>query len=136
MAKTSTKMASKVATKRKKAKKVITNGCVYIHATFNNTLVYVTDLEGNVLSWATAGGQGFKGSRKSTPWAGSCAAQEAAKKAQSDYGMKNVDIYIKGPGSGREMAARAVAALFNVFKIEDITGVPHNGCRPENERRI
>lgn len=122
---------------KKKIKKVINSGKVYINATFNNTLVYITDQEGNVLSWATAGGQGFKGSRKSTPFAAGEAAIKAAKEVVSVYAMKLADVFVKGPGPGREAAARALpGAGLKVSSITDVTGIPHNGCRGEKERRV
>ena len=127
---------AQVAKQRKKAKRTVSNGKAYIQASFNNTLVYITDLEGNTLGWATAGGQGFKGSRKSTPYAAQVAAKTAAQTVKDMYGMRFVDIVIKGPGPGREAAARAVAEVFKVNSISDATGVPHNGCRAEKERRV
>ncbi len=136
MAKTKQNLASNIK-QRKKSKVVITSGKAYIHATFNNTLVYITDLEGNTLAWATAGGMGFKGSRKATPYAAQEAARKAAQTAMDLYGMRTVDIFIKGPGTGREAAARALSSSFEkVTSICDITGIPHNGCRAEKERRV
>jgi small subunit ribosomal protein S11 len=109
----------------------------YVQASFNNTLVYITDLEGNTLSWATAGGMGFKGSRKSTPYAAQQAASKAAQVAKDMYGMRSVDIFIKGPGPGREAAARALSNCFDkITSIFDVTGIPHNGVRAEKERRV
>lgn len=129
--------SSKTATKtKKKAKRAISSGVVYVQATFNNTLITVTDLQGNVLTWATAGGMGYKGARKSTPFAAQQAAKQAAQVAKDVYSLKTVDVFIKGPGSGREAAARALAEFFKVTSISDITGIPHNGCRPEKERRV
>lgn len=128
-------MAKRVRTK-KKEKKNISTGVVHIQSTFNNTIVTITDMAGNTISWATAGGQGFKGSRKSTPFAAQLAAQDAAKKAM-EHGMKNVEVYVKGPGSGRESALRALqAAGFTILMIKDVTPVPHNGCRPPKRRRV
>ena len=128
-------MAKKVRTK-KKGKKNISNGVVHIQSTFNNTIVTITDSGGNVVSWSSAGVQGFKGSRKSTPFAAQLAAQDAAKKAM-DNGMKTVEVYVKGPGPGRESALRALqAAGFNVTMIKDVTPIPHNGCRPPKRRRV
>ncbi len=128
-------MAKRVRTK-KKEKKNISTGVVHIQSTFNNTIITITDMAGNTISWATAGGQGFKGSRKSTPFAAQLAAQDAAKKAM-DHGMKNVEVYVKGPGSGRESALRALqAAGFTILMIKDVTPVPHNGCRPPKRRRV
>jgi len=122
---------------RKKAKVNILSGKAYIQASFNNTLVYVTDLEGNALSWATAGGMGFKGSRKSTPYAAQQAATKAAQNARDNFGMRTVEIFIKGPGPGREAAARALSNCFDkVTSISDVTGIPHNGVRAEKERRV
>ena len=121
---------------RKKAKVSISSGKVYIQASFNNSLIYITDLEGNTLSWATAGGMGFKGSRKSTPYAAQVAAKKVAQAVKDNYGMKTVDVFIKGPGPGREAAARALVGFFKVTSIHDVTGIPHNGCRAEKERRI
>ncbi|MFY9397004.1 MAG: 30S ribosomal protein S11 [Desulfomonilia bacterium] len=121
---------------KKKVKKDIPEGVVHIQATFNNTIVTITDQQGNTLAWSTAGAQGFKGSRKSTPFAAQMAAQEACRKAQ-EYGVKSVYAYIKGPGSGRESALRAVnASGIRVTGIKDITPVPHNGCRPPKKRRV
>lgn len=122
---------------KKKSKVAVLSGKVYIQASFNNTLVYVTDLEGNTLSWATAGGMGFKGSRKSTPYAAQQAATKAAQAAKDNYSMRSVDIFVKGPGPGREAAARAISNCFDkVTSIYDVTGIPHNGCRAEKERRV
>ena len=121
---------------KKKEKKNILNGQVHIQSTFNNTIVSITDPIGNVVSWSSSGTQGFKGSRKSTPFAAQLAAQEAAKKAQ-EHGMRNVEVYVKGPGAGRESALRALhSAGFNVLLIKDVTPVPHNGCRPPKRRRV
>lgn len=126
---------AKPATK-KKVKKNITSGIVHVNATFNNTLVTITDAQGNVISWSSAGTMGFKGSRKSTPYAAGVAAEDAGKKAQ-DHGMKELDVRVKGPGSGRESALRALQAVGLVIKsIQDITPIPHNGCRPRKRRRV
>jgi len=122
--------------KLKKAKKKISNGKVHIVATFNNTLVYITDLEGNTLGWSTSGSQGFKGSRKSTPYAAQVAAQHVAQIVKEAYNLAVVDIIIRGPGPGREAAARALASHFKVASITDATGIPHNGCRASKERRV
>ena len=128
-------MAKRVRTK-KKEKKNISTGVVHIQSTFNNTIITITDMTGNTISWATAGGQGFKGSRKSTPFAAQLAAQDAAKKAM-EHGMKNVEVYVKGPGSGRESALRALqAAGFEIQNLTDVTPLPHNGCRPPKRRRV
>ena len=123
--------------KKKKEKKIVEQGRVYIKATFNNTIVTITDTKGNVLGWSSTGAHGFKGSRKSTPFAARVAADDALKKAL-DSGMKSVDVYVKGPGSGRESALRAISALedMRITSINDITPVPHNGCRPPKQRRI
>jgi len=128
-------MARRPRTK-KKVKKNIANGVVHIQSTFNNTIVTVTDVAGNVISWSSSGVQGFKGSRKSTPFAAQLAAQDAAKKAQ-EHGMKSVEVYVKGPGAGRESALRALqAAGFTVTMIKDVTPSPHTGCRPPKRRRV
>jgi small subunit ribosomal protein S11 len=128
-------MAKKVRTK-KKVKKNVANGVVHIQSTFNNTIVTITDTVGNVVSWSSAGVQGFKGSRKSTPFAAQLAAQDAARKAMEN-GMKSVEVYVKGPGPGRESALRALQATgFNVVMIKDVTPIPHNGCRPPKRRRV
>ncbi len=121
---------------RKKVKKNIAEGVAHVHASFNNTIITITDRQGNALAWATSGGQGFKGSRKSTPFAAQVAA-EAAGKAAQDNGVKNLEVRIKGPGPGRESAVRALnAAGFKITSITDVTPVPHNGCRPPKKRRI
>ncbi len=128
-------MAKKVRS-RKKEKKNIPSGVVHIQSTFNNTIVTITDPAGNVVAWSSAGVQGFKGSRKSTPFAAQLAAEDAAKKAM-EHGMRNVEVYVKGPGSGRESALRSLqAAGFNVVMIKDVTPIPHNGCRPPKRRRV
>lgn len=122
--------------KKKKERKNIPVGIVHIQSTFNNTIVTITDPIGNVVSWASAGTQGFKGSRKSTPFAAQMAAEEAAKKAM-EHGMRTIDVYVKGPGAGREAALRALqAAGFSVQLIRDVTPIPHNGCRPPKRRRV
>ena len=129
MAKTSTRV-------RKKVKKNVAEGIAHIHASFNNTIVTITDRQGNALAWSTSGGNGFKGSRKSTPFAAQVAA-EVAGKAAVECGVKNLEVRIKGPGPGRESAVRALnAAGFKITSISDITPVPHNGCRPPKKRRI
>jgi small subunit ribosomal protein S11 len=128
-------MPRKTRTK-KKEKKNILNGVVHIQSTFNNTIVTITDPTGNIVSWSSAGSQGFKGSRKSTPFAAQLAAEDAAKKAM-EHGMRNVEVYVKGPGAGRESALRSLQAVgFNVLKIRDVTPIPHNGCRPPKRRRV
>jgi small subunit ribosomal protein S11 len=122
--------------KKKKEKKNIPTGVAHIKATFNNTLVTITDPSGNVVSWSSAGVQGFKGSRKGTPFAAQLAAQDAARKAM-DHGMRNVDVFVKGPGAGREAALRALqAAGLGVNLIRDVSPIPHNGCRPPKRRRV
>ncbi|MBX3641107.1 MAG: 30S ribosomal protein S11 [Nitrosomonas sp.] len=121
---------------RKKIKKNISEGIAHVHASFNNTIITITDRQGNVLSWATAGGSGFKGSRKSTPFAAQVAAENAGKTAM-EYGVKNLEVRIKGPGPGRDSAVRALnGAGFKITSISDVTSVPHNGCRPPKKRRI
>ncbi len=121
---------------RKKIKKSVSEGIVHVHASFNNTIITITDRQGNALSWATAGGAGFKGSRKSTPFAAQIAAESAGKVA-IEYGVKNLEVRIKGPGPGRESAVRALNALgFKITSISDVTPLPHNGCRPPKKRRI
>ncbi|MBR3001504.1 MAG: 30S ribosomal protein S11 [Oscillospiraceae bacterium] len=125
-----------VTTRRRREKKNIERGCAHIQATFNNTIVTITDVNGNALSWASAGGQGFRGSRKSTPFAAQTAAEVAAKAAM-EHGLRTVEVYVKGPGSGREAAIRALAACgLEVTLIKDVTPVPHNGCRPPKRRRV
>ena len=127
--------AKKVVRKRRERKNV-EKGQVHIQATFNNTIVTITDMAGNAISWATSGGQGFKGSRKSTPFAAQTAA-EAAAKAAMEHGMKTVEVYVRGPGSGREAAIRALqTAGLDITLIKDVTPIPHNGCRPPKRRRV
>jgi small subunit ribosomal protein S11 len=122
--------------KKKKSKKNILNGIVHVQATFNNTLITITDAGGNVLSWSSAGARGFKGSRKSTPFAAQVAAGDAAAKAM-EHGLKNVTIRVSGPGAGRESALRAIASSgLKVSEIRDVTPIPHNGCRPPKRRRV
>jgi small subunit ribosomal protein S11 len=128
-------MAKRTRTK-KKEKKNIQNGVVHIQSTFNNTIITITDPGGNVVAWSSSGAHGFKGSRKSTPFAAQLAASDAAKKAM-EHGMKNVEVYVKGPGPGRESALRSLQATgFNVLIIKDVTPIPHNGCRPPKRRRV
>jgi small subunit ribosomal protein S11 len=128
-------MPRKTRTK-KKEKKNILNGVVHIQSTFNNTIVTITDPTGNIVSWSSAGVQGFKGSRKSTPFAAGLAAEDASRKAM-EHGMKNVEVYVKGPGAGRESALRSLQATgFNIIMIKDVTPIPHNGCRPPKRRRV
>ena len=122
--------------RKKRERKNILNGIAHIQSTFNNTIITITDMSGNVIAWSSAGSQGFKGSRKSTPFAAQLAAEDAAKKAQ-EHGVQNIEVYVKGPGSGREAALRALqAAGFNVTLIRDVTPIPHNGCRPPKRRRV
>ena len=121
---------------RKRERKNVSHGVVHIKSSFNNTIVSITDTDGNVLSWASAGNVGFKGSRKSTPFAAQLAAEDAAKKAM-EHGVRNVTVYVNGPGSGRESALRALnSAGFKINLIRDVTPVPHNGCRPRKRRRV
>ena len=127
---------AKVVAKKRKVKRSVTSGIAHIKVSFNNTNVTITDSKGDVLCWATAGTTGFKGSRKSTPFAGQMAAQQAAEKAKK-YGMKEIDVQVKGPGSGRDMAITALQqAGLTVKTIEDVTPLPHNGCRPPKRRRV
>jgi small subunit ribosomal protein S11 len=126
----------KVAKAKRKVKKTVYEGNVYIQATFNNTIVTVTDLTGNAVSWASAGGLGFRGAKKSTPYAAQTAAETAAKKAM-DYGLREVNVFVKGPGVGRESAIRTLGVLgLKVRSIRDVTPIPHNGCRPRKARRV
>ncbi len=126
----------RTASRKKKERKNILNGVAHIRSTFNNTIVTITDAGGNALAWASSGSQGFKGSRKSTPFAAQVAAEVAAKKAM-EHGVQNIEVYVKGPGSGREAALRALqAAGFNITIIKDVTPIPHNGCRPPKRRRV
>jgi small subunit ribosomal protein S11 len=121
---------------KKRVKKNVPNGIAHIQATFNNTIVTITDVNGNVISWSSAGARGFKGSRKSTPFAAQTAAEDAARKAM-DNGMRSIDVYVKGPGAGRESALRSLqAAGLRVNLIKDVTPIPHNGCRPPKRRRV
>ena len=121
---------------RKKVKKNVAEGVVHVHASFNNTIITITDRQGNALAWATSGGQGFKGSRKSTPFAAQVAAESAGRVAM-EYGVKNLEVRIKGPGPGRESAVRALHGLgIKITEISDVTPIPHNGCRPPKRRRV
>ena len=121
---------------KKKIKRVVTDGIAHIHASFNNTIVTISDRQGNALAWATSGGSGFRGSRKSTPFAAQVAAERCSQVAL-EYGLKNVDVRVKGPGPGRESAVRALnAAGLRINSISDITPIPHNGCRPPKRRRV
>ena len=128
--------AAAAAKTKKKIKRVVTDGVAHVHASFNNTIITITDRQGNALSWATSGGAGFRGSRKSTPFAAQVASEKAGKVAL-DYGVKTLEVRIKGPGPGRESSVRALAALgIRITSIADVTPVPHNGCRPQKRRRI
>jgi small subunit ribosomal protein S11 len=129
-------MAAKGSRTRKKVKRDVSDGIAHVHASFNNTIVTITDRQGNALCWATSGGSGFRGSRKSTPFAAQVAAERAGEKAQ-EYGMKNLEVCVKGPGPGRESAVRALHAKgFRITNISDVTPIPHNGCRPPKKRRV
>ncbi|MBT5659290.1 MAG: 30S ribosomal protein S11, partial [Rhodospirillaceae bacterium] len=121
---------------RKRERKNITSGIAHVNATFNNTIITITDAQGNTVAWSSAGGQGFKGSRKSTPYAAQMAAESAGQKAQ-EHGVKTVEVLVKGPGSGRESALRALGSVgFTITTIRDVTPIPHNGCRPPKRRRV
>ena len=121
---------------KKKVKRTVSDGVAHIHATFNNTIVTICDRQGNALSWATAGGSGFRGSRKSTPFAAQVAAERAGQVAQ-EMGMKNLEVMVKGPGPGRDSAVRALNAIgFKISRIDDVTPIPHKGCRPPKKRRV
>ena len=131
-------MAKQVQTTRvrRKERKNITNGVVHVNSSFNNTMVTITDVQGNTIAWSSSGLMGFKGSRKSTPYAAQLAAEDAGKKA-SEHGLKNVDVEVSGPGSGRESALRALQSIgFTITSIRDVTPIPHNGCRPPKRRRV
>ncbi len=129
-------MAKPQARVRRRERKNITSGIAHVNSTFNNTMITITDVQGNTISWSSAGGQGFKGSRKSTPYAAQMAAEDAGRKAQ-EHGMQTLEVNVKGPGSGRESALRALQAVgFNITAIRDVTPIPHNGCRPPKRRRV
>ena len=129
-------MAKPQARLRRREKKNITSGIAHVSATFNNTKITITDVQGNTIAWASAGGQGFKGSRKSTPYAAQLAAEDAGRKAQ-EHGVRTLEVKVKGPGSGRESALRALQAVgFTITAIRDVTPIPHNGCRPPKRRRV
>ena len=129
-------MVSKASKTKKKVKKNIVSGVAHINSTFNNTIITITDNTGNTISWSSSGNKGFKGSRKSTPFAAQLAAEEAGKKA-IEHGMKNIEVVVKGPGNGRESAIRALNSTgLNISIINDITPIPHNGCRPSKRRRV
>ncbi len=127
---------SETARVRRKERKNISSGVAHVNASFNNTMITISDMQGNTIAWSSAGVMGFKGSRKSTPYAAQMAAEDVAKKAQ-DHGMKTLEVEVRGPGSGRESALRALqAAGFNITSIHDVTSIPHNGCRPRKKRRV
>jgi len=128
--------AQQPAKARKRVKKTVVDGIAHIHASFNNTIITITDRQGNTLAWATAGGSGFRGSRKSTPFAAQVAAEKLSH-VIDDYGTQTLDVFVKGPGPGRESAVRALnAAGFKITNITDVTPIPHNGCRPPKKRRV
>ena len=127
---------AKVTPRKKRTKRTVVDGVAHIHASFNNTIVTITDRQGNSLAWATSGGSGFRGSRKSTPFAAQVASQKAGEAAK-EFGLKNLEVFIKGPGPGRESAVRALNAVgYKITNITDVTPVPHNGCRPPKKRRV
>jgi small subunit ribosomal protein S11 len=129
-------MANDSTRVRRKERKNITSGVAHVNATFNNTMITITDVQGNAIAWASAGMMGFKGSRKSTPFAAQMAAEDVGKKAQ-EHGMKTLEVEVRGPGSGRESALRALQAVgFQITSIRDVTPIPHNGCRPPKRRRV
>jgi len=127
---------AKPTSKKKKIKKTVVDGIAHVHASFNNTIITITDRQGNALSWATSGGAGFRGSRKSTPFAAQVAAENAGR-AALDYGLKNLEVRVKGPGPGRESSVRALHAVgYKITNITDVTPITHNGCRPPKKRRV
>ena len=129
-------MAKSAGRTRKKVKKTVVDGIAHIHASFNNTIITISDRQGNALCWATAGGSGFRGSRKSTPFAAQVASERAGNVAK-EFGMKNLEVMVKGPGPGRESAVRALNNIgFKITNISDVTPIPHNGCRPSKKRRV
>ena len=129
-------MAKERTRVRKRERKNITSGIAHVNASFNNTMITISDVQGNVISWSSSGSQGFKGSRKSTPYAAQMAAEDAGRKAQ-EHGVKTLEVQVKGPGSGRESALRALQAVgFSITSIKDVTPIPHNGCRPPKRRRV
>jgi small subunit ribosomal protein S11 len=129
-------MAKTAVKSRKRVKKTVVDGIAHIHASFNNTIITITDRQGNTLSWATSGGSGFRGSRKSTPFAAQIASQKAGEVAK-EFGMQNLEVFIKGPGPGRESAVRALNSIgLKITNITDVTPIPHNGCRPPKKRRV
>jgi small subunit ribosomal protein S11 len=130
-------MVKTAAKSRKRVKKTVVDGVAHIHASFNNTIITITDRQGNTLSWATSGGSGFRGSRKSTPFAAQIASQKAGETAKELFGMQNLEVLIKGPGPGRESAVRALNSIgLKITNITDVTPIPHNGCRPPKKRRV
>ena len=129
-------MAKEAGRVKKRERKNISSGVAHVNSTFNNTMITITDAQGNTISWSSAGAQGFKGSRKSTPYAAQVAAEDCARKAQ-EHGMRTLEVEVRGPGSGRESALRALqAAGFQITSIRDVTTIPHNGCRPRKKRRV
>ncbi len=129
-------MAKPTTRTRKRVKRTVVDGIAHVNATFNNTVITITDRQGNALSWASAGGSGFRGSRKSTPFAAQVASERAGESAK-DYGLKNLEVRVKGPGPGRESAVRALNNVgYRITNIEDVTPIPHNGCRPAKKRRV
>ena len=129
-------MAKERTRVRRREKKNIISGVAHVNATFNNTMISISDVQGNVIAWSSAGAQGFKGSRKSSPYAAQMAAEDAGKKAQ-EHGMKSLEVFVRGPGSGRESALRALQSVgFTITFIKDVTPIPHNGCRPPKRRRV
>ncbi|MBX9608198.1 MAG: 30S ribosomal protein S11 [Gammaproteobacteria bacterium] len=129
-------MATSTQRTKKKVKRSVIDGVAHIHASFNNTIITITDRQGNTLAWATAGGSGFRGSRKSTPFAAQVAAEKLSS-VRDEYGMQNLDVFVKGPGPGRESAVRSLnSAGFKITNITDVTPIPHNGCRPPKKRRV
>ncbi len=129
-------MAKEAGRVKRRERKNITSGVAHVASTFNNTMITITDAQGNAISWSSSGAQGFKGSRKSTPYAAQVAAEDAARKAQ-EHGMRTLEVEVRGPGSGRESALRALqAAGFTITSIRDVTPIPHNGCRPRKRRRV
>ena len=130
-------MAATTTTTGRKGRRIVTDGVAHVHASFNNTIITITDRQGNALCWATSGGSGYRGSRKSTPFAAQVASERAANNAMEQYGMTSVDVLVKGPGPGRESAVRAMnAAGLKINSISDVTPIPHNGCRPPKRRRV
>ncbi len=129
-------MATSTSRTKKRVRRTVVDGVAHIHASFNNTIITITDRQGNTLAWATAGGSGFRGSRKSTPVAAQVAAEQLGK-VRDEYGMQNLDVFVKGPGPGRESAVRSLnSAGFKITNITDVTPIPHNGCRPPKKRRV